>query len=186
MIKIGDIFEIQINNKKRVFGQYIYKDIHQGPLIQIYNYTLDIKSKFVIDELQISQLLFPPVITGLFAAIRTNLWHIVGKLPVENFIYPKFVCAYYHQETGEAYRWFIWDGEKYTDIGLVLPEEYKKLEYLVVWSPFDVISRIETGIYPFPYGDLIQYNKFIPKSIEFNKEETIKIFSKYFYKNHGE
>jgi hypothetical protein len=33
----------------------------------------------------------------------------------------------------------------------------------VVWSPADIVERIETGQVPFPYGDLIRANAFAPR-----------------------
>jgi hypothetical protein len=75
---------------------------------------------------------------------------------------PNFVSAYYDEKTGEAYQWFVWDGENYSRVGSRLPDELKKLEYLVVWHPYNIPERIETGVYPYPYGDLIKNNKFVP------------------------
>ena len=43
-----------------------------------------------------------------------------------------------------------------------MPAEYKKLEFLVVWDPKNVVDRIETGKTPFPYSDLIENNEFTP------------------------
>jgi len=116
-----------------------------------------------LDRLKNAQPLFPPVITGLFAAIRTGMWKVIGYMPVEEFAYPKFVSTFSNEKTGEARVWFLWDGEKSTRIGSKLPEDYKEFEFLVVWSPYDVVHRIETGEYPYPYGDLIRYNKYTPK-----------------------
>lgn len=162
MIKIGDIFEIPLKDSKKTYGQYIYKDIKQGPIIQVFDLIINEDIPLNISDLIFAKPLFPPIITGLQAAIRVGLWHVIGKMDVKNFTYPKFVSAYYNEKTGEAYKWFVWDGEKYDQIGSKLPNELKNLEYLIVWSPYDVIYRIETGHYPFPYGDLIMNNKFIP------------------------
>jgi hypothetical protein len=161
MTRIGDIFEIPVRDMHRAYGQYIFKDRQQGPLIQVFD-LITTQPNIDIDDIQNAKPLFPPVITGLNAAIRTKLWNVVGNLPVRNFVYPKFVSAHYDEKTGEAYRWFIWDGETYIDVGTTLSDEQKKLEYLIVWSPYDVMTRIETGEYPYPYGELIKHNKFVP------------------------
>lgn len=162
MVSVGDIFEIELKDTYKSYGQYVYKDKKQGPLIQIFDLIIKDGINDVYD-LQHVKYLFPPVITGLYAAIKLGLWRTIGKIPVVNFIYPLFVTSFYDEKSGEAYRWFLWDGEKYLDVGKRLPNKYKKLEYLIVWSPYDVITRIETGEYPYPYGDLIRKNKFIPQ-----------------------
>ena len=81
---------------------------------------------------------------------------------LEKFDYPKFVSAIYDQKTGKVKIWYLWDERGYTKIGINLPEEFRTLEYLIVWAPQDVAIRIETGRYPFPYRELIQKNRFTP------------------------
>jgi hypothetical protein len=109
-----------------------------------------------------SKPLFPPVITGLYAAIKNGSWKVIGHQPVLNFIHPRFLSNLYDPDTGKAGIWFLWDGERDIRIGPTLPPEYKELEFLVVWTPQLVVNRIETGKIPFPYGDLIKNNKFTP------------------------
>ncbi len=163
MVKVGDIFEIRLEDERKAYGQFVFKDKKQGPLVQIFNLIANEGDNFTPDEIKKSGDRFPPVITGLQAAIRAGLWRVIGKLPIVEFSYPRFVSAYYDEKTGEAYRWFVWDGEKTIQIGKELPIEYKGLEYRVVWSPYDVTYRIESGEYPYPYGDLIKYNRFTPR-----------------------
>jgi hypothetical protein len=132
-----------------------------GPIIQVFDLFSD--SKIRAQEFETAQPLFPPIFTGLFAAIRTGLWSIVGKSGIKDFVYPNFVSTLYDQKTGKARTWFLWDGNKSIPLGLQLPDEYKKLEYLVVWSPYDVVKRIETGEYLYPYRELIMNNEFVPR-----------------------
>jgi hypothetical protein len=151
MVKIGDIFKIPLQNDRVAYGQYVFKDRKQGPLIQVYDFiTSDTNSR--IDRTMLVKYLFPPVITGLFAAIRSGLWQVVDNYPVKNFVYPKFISAYYDERTGKVIKWFIWDGKNYIPLGSRINDEQKQLEFLVVWSPYDIIYRIETGKYPYPYG----------------------------------
>jgi hypothetical protein len=161
MVKIGDIFEIPLRNGSRTYAQYVYKDNKQGPLIQVFDLVTRDNLED-LDKIIEATPLFPPVITGVYAAIRVDMWHVIGNRPVNGFVYPKFVSSYYNEKSGIAYKWFLWDGNQYSFIGDRLPNEFKNLEYLVVWSPYDIVDRILTGKYPFPYGDLIKYNKFTP------------------------
>ena len=157
MIRKGDIFEIPLQNGYKAFGQYIQR-CRMGPLIQVFD-------QITQEDLSVEQLigaipLFPPVYTGLFAAIKSGLWKKIGHLPVKVRDHPMFVSTPLNNITRKASTWYLYDGEQYIRIGNHLPEEYKKLEFLVVWSPFDVVERIETGKYPYPYGQLIEKNEY--------------------------
>jgi hypothetical protein len=105
-IRVGGVFEIPLSNDKRAYGQYVFKDQKMGPLIQVFN--LITEEKIGLDRLKNAQPLFPPVITGLFAAIRTGIWKVIGYMPVEEFAYPKFVSTFFNEKTGEARVWFLW------------------------------------------------------------------------------
>ncbi len=159
-LKIGDIFEMTLSDHRKAYGQYIYWDKKMGPLVQIFD--LIFVDEINLEDLAAAKPLFPPVITGLFAAVKTGLWNVIGNFPVKDFKYHPFVSTLFDQKTGEARIWFLWDGEKSIKLGYQLTASQKQLEYLTVWNPPNLMKRIETGEYPFPYGDLIQNNKFIP------------------------
>jgi hypothetical protein len=160
MVKVGDFVEIPLLKRKMTYAQYTFKD-KMGPIIQVYDCIVTERPD--LDLIVQSDLLFPPVITGLFAAVRTGLWTKIGNKKPKNASYPGFISTLYDQKTGEASIWFYWDGEKSIRLGTQLPEEYKNREYLMVWDPHDVVHRIETGEYPFPYQDLILYNRYTPR-----------------------
>jgi Immunity protein 26 len=161
MVKVGDIFEIPISENRKAYGHFVFKDKSNGPMIQVFDLISD-KGTFIVQDVINNGYLFPPVVTGLNAAIRVGMWRIVGKLPIIDFVYPRFVSAVWDYKSGEVKNWFLWDGEKFNLIGSHLLEEYKSLEYLVVWSPYDIVYRIETGLYPYPYGEMIKNNRFTP------------------------
>ncbi len=158
--KIGDIFEIPLSDGRKAYGQLLNLS-KMGPIIQVFDLISD--GSPTLEEIVDSKLLFPPVITGLFAAIRDKMWKVIGNIPVPNFVQPNFVTARYDEQTGEVRRWSLWDGEKFTGIGPELPLEYKDYEFLVVWTPIHVVRRIETGQMPFSYYDLIKNNRYTPR-----------------------
>ncbi len=160
MIKVGTIFEIPLKNGQKAFGQYVSKD-RMGPIIQIFNFKTTERPD--LDMILHFPLLFPPIITGLFAALQEGLWTPIGHKQVKQFEYPGFISTFENEKTGEASIWFYWDGKKSIRLGPRLPEEYKSKEYLIVWSPYDVVHRIETGEYPYPYRELIINNKYTPR-----------------------
>jgi hypothetical protein len=159
MTRVGDIIKIPLTNERYAYGQYVFKDPKNGPLLKIFNLITD-KAEVNFDELTELDSLFPPIITGISRAVSVGMWQVVGKRPITNFVYPQFISSLWDNKTNRVINWFLWDGREYIKIGGELPEEYKKLEYLIVWSPYDVVHRIETGEYVYPYGDLIRYNKF--------------------------
>lgn len=157
-VKIGDIFEIPISDNRKAFGQYVYFDQQQGPLIQIFDYILKDDEKVDLNKIVESKKLFPPIITGLFAAIRAKLWKVVGNKDIENFVYPGFVSTLRKPKTNEATIWFYWNGSESIRLGRELSKEYKEKEYLAIHSPYDIPERIETG--KNPYEEIIMTNKF--------------------------
>ena len=162
MIKVGDVYKIQLADQKWAYGQYAFRDKH-GPILRIFNQIST--TEIPVSSLDTSQLLFKPIIMGLAAAVRGGLFQKMGFLPVKAFQHPGFISTFYDEKTGKASIWFLWNGEKSIRIGQDLPAEYKEHEYLIVWNPYDVIERIETGYYPFPYQELINHNAFQPRSI---------------------
>jgi hypothetical protein len=164
MIAIGDILEIPLTDGRKAYGQFIYEDEKMGPLLQVFDLPGD--QPVELDRLKDVAPLFPPVLVSLTAAVAAGIWKVVGRLTVDRFTYPSFVNAVYSEKTGQASKWFLWNGQNSVFLGNSLPDEYKKLEYYVIWSPADVVERIETGKVPFPYGDLIQNNAFTPRRAE--------------------
>src|SRR6266511_4283661 len=108
---VGDVFEIPLSNGKKAFGQYVFRDSGQGPLIQVFNLisNKEINPKEIVK----SKPLFPPVITGLFAAYRVGLWKKIGHIPVKDFKYPLFISTLLGNWNKKPRQWFLWDGKKY-------------------------------------------------------------------------
>lgn len=143
--KIGGIVEIPLNHNRRGYAQYVFLDKQQGPLIRVFDVVTEMPVN--INDLQGVKQMFPPVITGLFAAVRTGLWKKVGNLPINDFIYPLFVSGPLTEDDKLIGRsWGLWDGNRYVKLGKTLPDEYKDLERPVVWAPQDVAKRIESKI----------------------------------------
>lgn len=146
--KIGDVFEIPLSDGRKAYGQYVRADKDNGPMIRVFD--LITRDDVKIDELISSPTMFPPIIVGLKAAIRTGLWTIIGHSPIKYFESPNFISAMYDSINDRVGIWYLWDGieSKSVPIGYKLSEEYRELEQLVVWAAEDVVERIETGINP--------------------------------------
>ncbi len=102
-------------------------------------------------ELQDASLMFPPIITGLFAAIKSGLWKVIGSFPVKDFEFPTFISARFNTKAEQVGIWYLWNGEDSMPLGKKLPEHYKNLEQLIVWDPHNLIRRIEKGENPYSF-----------------------------------
>jgi hypothetical protein len=163
-MKVGDIFLIPIDAQRFAYGQFVYGrgSISFAPLVQIFKYITSEEIERDISRIIRSGPLFPPVCTGVGAAIRAKLWRIIGSEAIVAFVYPTFISPMYDPQVGKVYHWSIFDG-KFTRVGEQLPENMKKKELMVTWSPHDLSRRITTGELPFPYKELIEKNGFTPK-----------------------
>lgn len=167
MLKTGDVFLLPLNSNEAAIAQLVYYNMAKGapfnPLIQVVKGKYPIND-FDLDKIDLTDKLFPPICTGIRAAVRIGLWKRIGHKSVDNFIYPKFVGTNYLFD-GKARGWWVSDDNGSVYLGEYLPEQYKELEYQVVLSPHDVIDRIITGKITFPFGELIENNFFIPCSL---------------------
>jgi hypothetical protein len=118
-LKVGDILEIPLSMDRKAYGQYVFYDKKMGPLFQVFDLITETDNQ--LEKLKEVKALFPPIIVGLLAAVRLGIWKIVGWLPVEKFIYPKFVSTPFNAKTGKAGIWYLWDGERSIRIGTRLP-----------------------------------------------------------------
>jgi hypothetical protein len=147
-IKIGDVFLIPLSNGRNGYGQYVGKD-RMGPLVRIFD--LISEGDIDLDELKSKGFMFAPVITGLFAAIKSGQWELIGTLPIKDFECPHFISARYNNKTKKTGMWYLWDGTKSSPIGKTLPEDYTYLEQLIVWEPNNLARRIESGENPYDF-----------------------------------
>lgn len=147
-ITVGDIFEIPLPDGRKAYGQYVFADKSTGGIIQVFNYFTKDKDTVNLLELNNSELLFRPVFVGIYAAIRSKKWKIIGNMQVNNFKYPGFVSTLTDPQTGKASTWYLWNGEENIRLGEELNDEYKRLEYLSIYPADFIVDRIMTGKKP--------------------------------------
>lgn len=147
-LKIGDCFDVPLPDGRRAYGQYLFWDgppdrpaSGLGCLVQIFDVIS--QDHVSLEKLRSAGILFPPVFTGLKAAIKSGDWRIVGHMPVEGFVFPEFRSTF-GTKPGVYHDWKIWDGEKETFVG-DLQTEHRALEGKVVWGYKLLEDRIATG-----------------------------------------
>ena len=143
-INLGDLFEIPLHTKKFAYGQYVEKS-RMGPIIRIFDYISE-ESVRDMNLINRKNYLFPPIITGLYGAIRVGLWRKIGKFPIENYTHPLFILPRWNDQTGEVLDWSLWDGNIFFDLGMNLPQKYKELEVLdCMGSPYSYSANRNKG-----------------------------------------
>jgi hypothetical protein len=164
MIKVGDVFDIPLSGNRKAYGQFVFKS-ELGPMIKVFD-IITFENDASLQEIEKAKSLFPPVITGLNAAIRLRLWRKIGKLPVGDYSDTKFISSLWNEKNGEVIHWSLWDGKQFIRLGKTLPKQYENLEYCIVWDPKNVVLRIENNEVPYPYGEMIKYGRFSPKKMD--------------------
>lgn len=145
-LAVGDVVEIPLPDGRKGYGRYVHWDPRVGPLLQVYDLIAD-------DPPPLAAILaagpkFPPVITGVQAAVAAGLWRVVGHAPVRDFVYPTFRNGL-PDARGRVAVWYLYDGREERRVG-ALPPGGERYEPLVVWAPADVAARIQTGVRPDP------------------------------------
>lgn len=165
-LKTGDILMIPLPDETFVIGQIVLLDLRRGapmnPLLQVLRKRYTSGTTVEIEKIDLKDHLLPPVITGVGGAVKNGYWKKIGHRSVENFSYPSFISTIWSQETGEAGNWYLRNAMGTYLIGKSLSSEYKHLEFDVVLDPHDVTERIMTGKISFPFGEMIQNNRFDP------------------------
>jgi hypothetical protein len=148
-IEIGACYRFALPDGRWAYCQHIHVAPDFGYVVRVFDRItgdpLDSPA-----ELEGAGLLFPPVFAAMIAARRYRLWHKIGVLPVNNFVFPKFRQTM-GTKPGTYHDWRIWDGKKTTVLG-DLPIKLRSLELKCVWACEGLGERIVAGTYR---GDLM-------------------------------
>jgi hypothetical protein len=178
IINVGEVFEISLSDGRKSYGQYVFFDKRNGPIIRIFDYFTKGEEVLDISKLDRGKLLFPPVYAGVGGAVKHDGWKVMGSMPVDDYIFLGFL--YFNTEIvtkpGEPVRianWSLWDGENYIELGEKLPEKYQAFESVGISPARMIEERIETGFNMEEYPK--KYNRFLTKEEVQQKYPTIKI-----------
>jgi len=138
---------------RHIYAHYVHLDASNGPIIQVYVSDTELSAVEVPKQ---SRPLFPPVVCGILSPVREGRWKLVGRVPVEKFIYPIFRMG--TGSRGVEPRWWIYDGIREQKVESV-PPELRSCEVLVVWSASLPEERIRTGKNLFGYEAMMQWAK---------------------------
>jgi len=143
-IEIGDAFRMPLPNGKSAYCQYIFKHSGFGDLVRVFDHITDAPLGS-ITEIEMANLLLPPVFVGLVAAVKGGRWTRIGNAPVSGFAFPKFRDTM-GTKPGTYHDWSIWDGKKHSMVG-DLPKGMRALELKSIWGCEALADRIVAGTY---------------------------------------
>ena len=138
-LTIGDVLQFPLRGQGFGYAQYIFKDVHFGKIIRVYNYL----SRRPLTDLSLipDTFLFQPAFVGLNAALHQG-WEVIGNRPCAELPFPRFKQI---RQNG----WGIWEGgstQNPTDtLGQFvseLPEGFEEAEDLVIYSPVVIEDRV--------------------------------------------
>lgn len=147
-VKVGDYFAINLGRKYAI-GQYLYFHKINGTLVRIADYFVTDLQLFNVVDANNAPDLFPPVFTFLKGAIRDGIWSKVGHSAIIHFSLPDFVSFFSGKHRYGARQWFLERDGETRKLGPQLPEQYRELEVLVIWSLEELTERIKTGVNPY-------------------------------------
>jgi len=126
------------------YCQYVYRVEKFGDVVRVFR-QITTEPLSSHDGLETEELLFPPVFVALVAAVRGKLWQLIGNIPVEEFVLPRFRFTM-GTKPGTYHDWRIWNERKTINIGN-LPAEMRSLELKCIWGCEALTERIVAGTY---------------------------------------
>ncbi|PKP22171.1 MAG: hypothetical protein CVU05_05095 [Bacteroidetes bacterium HGW-Bacteroidetes-21] len=159
IIKIGDIFSVKLENKRKKYFQFIAKDSAQlnSDVIRAFKIDCQIDSDPNINDIINSEVDFYAHCIIRWG-VKMDLWEKVGS--ELSFEKPDVLFRDsddYGSRPGEqvkiSYKWYVWRiNEDYKFVG-ELAGENQKAEIGVVISPDSIVYRMQTGKYDFKYPE---------------------------------
>ncbi len=150
--KIGSLYQIPLRDGSFSYGRYVFDHPEQGYLFAVLAQVSPIQ--IGSDQLNFSDLRFPPVFVPLPFITREWIWQMIGNQPVEDFPFPLFVSGN-SDENGKVHKWWLYDGAREVELGVHPPDHLLDAEQLVTWCASDLEERILTGYNPTNIRDAI-------------------------------
>src|SRR5579863_2817556 len=138
-IKLGDVFQIPLPDRRWAVCQYVFRSQELGFLVRVFD-LLTFEPVSSLEVLKERKNLFPPVFVGLQASARSGRWQRIGNFGIGFFEHPEFRQTM-GTKPGVYDDWRVWDGFHTRKIGK-LPEELRSLELKCIWGDEALEQRI--------------------------------------------
>ncbi len=148
-IKEGDLFEVQLDNNKKGYFQFVALDQTQlnSEVIRVFKSRYDISDKVEFDMITSDEIQFY-IHTTIKFGIKQNLWTKVGNVQLEeDFTLP------YFRESGDygdpsvkiSKDWYVWQvNEEMIPVGS-LNDEQKKYDIGYIGTIYQIPEIMNTG-----------------------------------------
>jgi len=158
-IKIGDVFEVPMDEDRKKYFQVIAFDATQlsSSVIRAFKKRYDLSSSPNLSEIVNDEVDFYAHCSARLG-VKLNFWQKIGNIAdigqLDHIIF-RGTTDYGHKLGDEpvkiSYKWYIWKiNKKFVDVGR-LTGENQKAEIGVVINPASVVHRMQTGEYNFWY-----------------------------------
>ena len=149
VIKIGDIFCVEIDNKFKCYFQYIATDmtVLNSSVIRVFKKRYQIDYLPILDEIVKDEVYFYAHTILRFGLIN-NAWYKIGKhnnLGNINDIWFKMYNDIGNPNMIKSYRWVIWKIDQKQQLIGELTDNYKHIDLGIVLTYEDIVSKIATG-----------------------------------------
>ena len=162
-INKGNIFQINLENGKRRFFQYLMLDPVQlhSEVIRVFKIEKNEKDVIDLSEIVNSEVDFYSHVDIKFGIVEKK-WERIGSLPIEeDFKRPFFrLCGDMpppgeNKTLGKSYNWYIWElGQSFDEMRYIgeLSWQYQNIDDGAIVPPKEIIHRINKGTYSFSKG----------------------------------
>ena len=156
--KIGDIFCAKLDNRTKIYFQYIANDLTMlnSSVIKVLKKIYDGDERFSMEDVVIDEIDFYAHVV-IEWGIEMELWEKVGNdLDVgKTDVLFRSTLDYGHKIGEEpikiSHNWRVWKiNEPFKNVGK-LSGENRRAEIGIVLTPLDIIDRMRTGKYHFVY-----------------------------------
>jgi hypothetical protein len=155
--KIGDVFEVVIDDKAKKYFQYITNDLTQlnSDVIRVFKRQYPIKATLNVSEIVADEVEFYAHCVTKWG-IKLGCWKKVGNhTEVGKFDQVLFIDSrdYGDPSIKVSHNWWVWKiNEEQNYIGK-LTEKYKNAEIGVVIAADRIVNQMQTGEYNFVYPE---------------------------------
>lgn len=151
VIRKGDVFCVILSNCKKAFFQYVEDDKTQlnSSVIKVFRQIYEEDYLPDLERIVQDEVLFYAH-TMLRVGLKQGIWEKVGnvkqKEELEIYKFRLFEEINFSQIT-KSYSWYIWEINSPVLFIGELSNEYKVYELGFVFSPFNILYRVENGTY---------------------------------------
>jgi len=156
--KIGDIFSVKLNENSKKYFQYVANDLLQlnSDVIRTFKTIYNINENPDLYEIVKKEIDFVAHCV-INLGTKMNIWTKAGNVEFNQKLQTIFRSSNdYGSKPGEqvdiSYNWRVWQIGDFDFIRCQnLIGENRNAEIGIVMSPFDILTRMQTGKYDFSY-----------------------------------